>query len=89
MKLLILYRPESEHATTVEMFVRDFQHRHDPGIKIELLSVNTREGSATAILYDIWAFPAILALTNDGRVLNAWQGEPLPLMNEVAGYIFA
>jgi hypothetical protein len=23
----------------------------------------------------------------DGRVLNMWQGERLPLMDEVAGYI--
>lgn len=89
MKLLILYRPDSEHATPVESFVRDFQHQHDMGNKVELLSVNTRDGASTASLYDIWAFPTLMALSDDGRVLNTWQGEPLPLMNEVAGYIYA
>lgn len=89
MKVLILYRPNSEHATTVETFVRDFQHQHDIGKKMELVSVNTRDGSATAALYDVWAFPTILAVGDDGRVLNLWQGEPLPLMDEVAGYVFA
>jgi hypothetical protein len=88
MKVLILYRPESEHAPTVESFVRDIQHQHDIEGKMELMSVNTRDGAATASLYDIWAFPTIMALTDDGRVLNTWQGEPLPLMNEVLGYVY-
>jgi hypothetical protein len=87
MKVLILYRPNSEHATMVETFVRDFEHQHDLGSKsIELVSIDTRDGAATASLYDIWSFPAILALDIDGRVLNMWQGPTLPLMDEVAGY---
>jgi hypothetical protein len=90
MKVLILYRPHSEHATTVETFVRDFEHQHDLGSKsIELVSVDTREGAATAALYDIWSFPAILVVDIDGRVLNQWQGESMPLMDEVAGYVRA
>jgi hypothetical protein len=90
MKVLILYRPNSEHATMVEAYVRDFEHQHDVGAKsIELVSVDTREGAATASLYDIWSFPAILAIDIDGRVLNVWQGEHLPLMDEVAGYVRA
>lgn len=87
MKVLVLYRPNSEHATNVETFVRDFEHQHNPGNKIELVSVNTRDGSATASLYDIWTFPTILAVSEDGRMMNMWQGQPLPLMNEVAGYL--
>ena len=89
MKLVILYRPNSEHATAVESFVRDFQHQHDPGNKVELLSVNTRDGAATASLYDVMSYPTILALANDGSVLNMWEGENLPLMDEVASYIYA
>ena len=88
MKLLILYRPNSEHATEVESYVRDFEHRHNIGGSIELISVNTRDGAATASLYDIMAFPSILALTGDGQMLNVWQGKPLPLMDEVAGYLY-
>ena len=88
MKVLILYRPNSEYATRVEAFVRDFEHQHDMGSKnIELISVDTRDGAATASLYDIWSFPAILAVDMDGRVLNVWEGPDLPLMDEVAGYI--
>ena len=88
VKLLILYRPNSEHATEVESFVRDFQHQYDVGRKLELLSLNTRDGAATASLYDVMMYPAILVLANDGSVLNLWQGKPLPLMDEVAGYTY-
>lgn len=87
MKVLVLYRPNSEHATNVETFVRDFEHQHSAGKKLELLSVNTRDGAATASLYDIWTFPTVLALGDDGQILNIWQGEPLPLMNDVAAYL--
>ena len=89
MKVLILYRPNSEHATLVETFVRDFQHQHDFGNKVELVSVDTRDGASTAALYDIWNFPSILAIGEGGRVMNVWQGEPLPLMDEVAGYAYS
>lgn len=89
MKVLILYRPESEHASHVESFVRDFQHQHDLGDRLEMVSVNTRDGSATASLYDIWAFPSIIVIADDGRPINTWQGEPLPLMSEVASYAYS
>ena len=89
VKLLILYRPDSEHSTDVESFVRDFQHRFETGRKIELVSLNTRDGAATASLYDVMTYPAILALADDGMMLNLWQGVPLPLMNEVAGYAYS
>ena len=88
MKVLILYRPDSEHSTIVETFVRDFQHLHDMGEKVELVSVNTRDGAATASLYDIWQFPTIMAVADDGHMINMWQGEPLPLMDDVAAYTY-
>jgi len=86
--LLILYRPNSEHETAVDAFVRDFQHQYESARKVELVSLNTRDGAATASLYDVVDYPAILALADDGSILNLWQGTPLPLMDEVAGYSY-
>lgn len=86
VKLLILYRPDSEHSTQVESFVRDFERGYEAAKRVELISLNTRDGAATASLYDVVAYPAILALADDGSPLNVWQGVPLPLMHEVAGY---
>ena len=85
MKLVILYRPDSEHATTVESFIRDFKYQHQAD-HIEILNPDNRDGIAMATLYDIMSFPAILALRDDGSVLQSWEGEMLPLMDEVASY---
>ena len=89
VKLLILYRPNSDHATEVESYVRDLEHQHNLDGKAELVSVNTREGAAMASLYDVVQYPSILAIASDGRLLNLWQGKPLPLMDEVAGYLYS
>ncbi len=69
--------------------MRDFQQRYDLGKKLELLSLNTRDGAATASLYDVMSYPSILAIADNGSVINLWQGEPLPLMDEVAGYVYS
>ncbi len=66
--------------------MRDFRRRYEVGQKFEMVSINTRDGAATASLYDIVSYPAILVLGNDGSLVSFWQGMPLPLMDEVAGY---
>ena len=88
MRLLVLYRPNSEHGRKIEEFVHEYQRRHQAG-HLELLNIDTRDGSATATLYDIVQYPAILTLQNDGSVQKIWQGTELPLMEEVASYAAA
>lgn len=86
MKLIILYRPQSEHARAVQTFVHDFKYQHDAN-RVELVDADTSEGIATASLYDLMTLPAMLAVRDDGTVLQVWQGEMLPLMDEVASYV--
>ncbi len=86
MKILVLYRPNSEHGRTIDEFVRDFQDRSDGSHKIEMLNVDTRDGSATASLYDVMQYPAILVLQNDGYLQKSWEGGTLPLMDEIMAY---
>jgi len=86
MKLVIIYRPDSEHGRAVEDFARDYQRWHDTN-SVELLNIDTREGSAMATLYDVMEYPAIMAIRNDGSINKFWQGETLPLMDEVASYV--
>ena len=85
MKVLILYRPNSEHARRVEEFIHDYQSRHKSN-RLEVLNMDTREGAAMASLYDVMQYPAILVLQTDGFPQKVWQGESLPLMDEVASY---
>jgi hypothetical protein len=88
MKVVILYRPDSEHARAVDTFVHDFKVRNSD-THIELEDVDGREGSAMASLYDIMQYPAILVLSNDGSLLKMWVGDELPLIDEVASYAYS
>jgi hypothetical protein len=89
MKVLILYRPNSEYSRSVENFIRDYKYQHEAdGNKINALDIDSREGSTTASLYDIMQSPAILALSDDGQLIKSWVGRELPLMEEVAGYVY-
>lgn len=82
--MVVLYKPNSEGARVVEEFAREFNRRYEDR-KLDLVSVDTRDGSATATLYDVMKCPAVLALADDGQVLHEWQ-ESLPLLNEVSYY---
>lgn len=82
--MVILYHPNSDHARTVEQFAHDFSTQ--VGRRIELVSLESRDGAATASLYDITRYPAIIALSNAGEILKAWQGPVMPLINEVSYY---
>ena len=84
MKVSVLYRPNSEHARHVEEFLHEFQSRSPH--KVEMVDVDSREGLAVAALYDIQAYPAILALTDEGELLNSWEGEIFPMINDLAAY---
>ena len=88
MKVIVLYRPNSEHARQIETFIQDYHNQHG-NARLEVLDIDSREGSALASLYDIMRYPTILALANDGMVLKTWEGDALPLMDEVAYYTMA
>ena len=85
MKTVVIYRPNSDHGRKVEDFLRDFQRLH-PELRVEALNIDSRDGTAMATLYDVLAYPAIMVLQNDGQMQKYWQGDNLPLMDEVASY---
>lgn len=85
MKIVILYRSNSEHERRVLDFQRDFRQLTNK--EIELLDVDSVEGSQTAALYDVLAFPTVLAVANDGVLQHHWDGsETMPLIGEVSYY---
>lgn len=85
MRTVILYHPNSEFAGLAEDFKRDFENRHQDK-KVDMVSLETVEGSDMAKLYDIVRYPAILVVTDDGKLQKIWQDQPWPLMDEVAAY---
>ncbi|HUD05876.1 MAG TPA: hypothetical protein VMR18_03125 [Candidatus Saccharimonadales bacterium] len=86
MKLVVLYRPQSEYSRVVEEFVARFKRQY-PEKKVEVIDVDSAQGINLAGLYDITSYPAILAMTEDGSMLNGWMGPTLPLMDEVVSYV--
>lgn len=84
MKVVVLYRSKSEHGTPVEEYAREFERRTSR--KLELIEIDSVGGTEIAKLYGVTSYPAIIATANDGKLQNLWQGETLPLMNEVLGY---
>lgn len=84
MKSVVIYRPESEQARSVETFVRDMEHQEN--ITFELIDVDTPRAMDMMRLYDIMAHPAILVLRDDGQLVQCWANNKLPLIQEVAAF---
>lgn len=85
--MFMLYRPNTEGARAAEDYTRDFERLQ--GKKLELVSLDTREGAAMAQLYDLPQQPTLFIIRDDGQLLSHWAGVPFPLMNEVAAYLVA
>lgn len=74
MKVIILYRPNSEHGTQVETFAHDFKKIHNAD-RLQVIDVDTMDGTSIASLYDVMQFPAVLALSDDGAILRMCGAE--------------
>src|SRR3989344_3601599 len=84
MKVIVLFRPNSEHSGLIEDYARDFERFKAK--KLQLISLNTIEGDDMARLYDVTQYPAFLAIADSGTMQRLWQGNPMPLMDELAYY---
>ncbi|MGH7238664.1 MAG: hypothetical protein ACREHG_01220 [Candidatus Saccharimonadales bacterium] len=89
MKVLVLYRPDSEHASATESFLRDIEDRHEVADKLQVVNIDSREGVDVASLYDIVQYPGILILDDFGSVVHSWQGDSFPLIDEIVGYVIS
>lgn len=85
MNMFMLYRPNSEHERQALDYSKEFTHR--TGSELELISIDTEVGAKKAELYDIVRYPAIVATREDGQIVQLWQEEMLPTINEVSGYL--
>jgi len=86
IKLVVLYRPHSEHARSVEEFVENYEHNFQESY-VNLMDVDSVEGIQLSELYDILRQPAVLVLAGDGSVLKSWVGDTLPLIDDVVGFM--
>lgn len=88
MKVMVFYRPDSEHARKVTSYIEDLERqRRIEKDDIELVDLDTREGASLASIYDIVAYPGVAVVDNSGAFIKMWSGE-LPLQNELMSYLF-
>lgn len=85
MKVRIIYKDASDHAREVIDYMRDFENR--TGRQLETIDPETADGANICRIYDIVEYPTIIATTDDGILQTSWRGRPLPLIDEVSGYV--
>jgi hypothetical protein len=84
MKVVMLYRPNSEQARQVEEYARDIERQQN--VQPQLLDVDSPEGGAMMTLYGIMSHPAVVVTREDGELIQYWANDQLPLMQEVAAF---
>lgn len=84
MKVVCVWRDNTEYAREVSNWIRDFEHH--TGSKIESLDPDTIDGEAFARAHDIVEYPTIIAVDDRGSELNKWRGRPLPSFDQVSYY---
>lgn len=85
MRVVMVYKEESDYARQVIDFLRDVKRQ--TGHDIEVLNPETREGESFCRTYDIVEYPTMLALDDGGRMQNIWRGLPTPTISETSYYL--
>ena len=84
MRAVVIYKERSDHRRAVEDFLHYFTSV--TGRELETVDPETRDGVGFCETYDIVQYPTVIALSDEGRVLNLWAGTPLPTVDEVSYY---
>lgn len=84
MRVVVVYKNESDHARDVMDFLRDFKRQ--TGRDLETLEPDSRDGETFCRAYDIVQYPTVIAISDDSVMQNTWTGLPLPTISEVSYY---
>ena len=85
MKVVVVWRDNTDYAREVIMWLDDF--KHDTGKEAESLDPDSVEGEIFARARDIVEYPSVVAVSDDGAVLKIWRGTPMPQIDEVNYYV--
>ncbi len=85
MKVLILYKPISELASSVEAYAREFSRQTSK--QLELVDIESVRGVTLAKLYDILQQPVIVAVQENGSLIDMWpERDSWPTVSELSAY---
>ena len=85
MRVVVIYKDQTDYTRAVTDFLRDFQHQ--TGHELETLDPDTVDGSQFCETYDIVEYPTIIAISDNSALQNSWSGLPLPTISEVSYYV--
>jgi hypothetical protein len=85
MRLVVLYRDQTDYSRTVIDFLHDFKQQ--TGHDLDTLDPDSAEGMLFCDTYGIVDYPTIIATSDDGVMQNTWNGLPLPTISEVSYYV--
>ena len=85
MKVVVIFKDNTDHAREVTDYLRDFKSR--TGKDLQTLDPETRDGVDFCRTYDIMQFPTLVALSDEGLMQTMWVGSPLPTISEVSYYV--
>lgn len=83
MRVVFVWREGEDYSRAVEEWITEFERR--TGKEVESMSPDGREGVEFCRTYDIVEYPTVLALDNNGAVLETWRGvRELPTFDAVS-----
>jgi hypothetical protein len=85
MRVVIIWRDDTDYARTVIDWLRDFEAR--TGKMPESLSPDEPEGESLCRAYYVVEYPTIMALDVDGSLLQMWRGTEMPRISDVSYYL--
>ena len=85
MRVVVIWRDESDYARSVIEWLHDCGRRI--GETPESLSPDEPEGESLCTAYDVVEYPTILALGDQGQLLQMWRGKELPRIDDVTYYL--
>jgi len=85
VRVVVVFKNESDHAREVIDYLRDFKRQ--TGHDIATLDPERLDGIDFCRAYDIVEYPTIVALSDDSQMQNMWRGTPLPTISEVSYYV--
>lgn len=85
MRIVIIFKPFSDHARECEEWIHEFEHRTNT--QLEVLDPESPDGETFCVARGIMEYPAIAVVDSDGKSYETWTGSPLPVIDEVTAYV--
>ena len=86
MRVVIIWREESDYARTIIEWLHDCERR--VGKAPESYDPDEGAGESLCHAYDVVEYPTMLAIDDDGQVLQEWRGvEAMPRIDDVSYYL--